>query len=228
MPVRFEDKTVNYRIKTKGQSVSGRTNEMTWSLMKDRYVVIRNFIPEDIIEMALDMWRADEQFGGAYTEREVKDITYKNPEESIGKSKGGYCTTWGIALHGYIHNKLKDYIDMDLRETYSYTRKYERGAYLGSHTDRPSCEVSVTMNIDSIVDWPIQLQDLEGNRQKVVTPIGHGLAYSGIEVPHWRTPLKAKEGTKHMQSFFHYVRKNGKYADYAFDKNAKCYHLLTT
>ena len=104
MPVRFEDKTINYRIKTKGQSVSGRTNELTWSLMKDRYVIIRNFIPEDIIDMTLDMWRADEQFGGAYTSQELKDITYKNPEESIGKSKGGYCTPWGIALHGYIHN----------------------------------------------------------------------------------------------------------------------------
>ena len=34
---------------------------------------------------------------------------------------------------------------MDLRETYSYTRKYDRGAYLRAHTDRPSCEISATV-----------------------------------------------------------------------------------
>ncbi len=230
MPVQFEDKTVNYRIKTKGQSVSGRTNEMTWSLMKDRYVVIRNFIPEDIIEMALDMWRADEQFGNAYTEQEVKDITYKNPEDSIGKSKGGYCTPWGIALHGYIHNKLKDYIDMDLRETYSYTRKYERGAYLGSHTDRPSCEISATLCLDYQTDdntpWKIWLrndknyagvnaeivknetQDLtqrertkHGCKSVSLEP-GDILLYQGPNIPHWRDHLLGDESYHIFVHFF--------------------------
>ena len=41
---------------------------------------------------------------------------------------------------------------MDLRETYSYTSKYVRGAYLGSHTDRPSCEISATLCLDYLTD----------------------------------------------------------------------------
>ena len=167
MPVPFDAKTVEYSIPTgednrsytpekkesvKTGKVRGKTNPATWKFMKERYVVLKDFLPKDMIRFAMDMWRADEECEDGYTNRETHDITYKNPMSSRGTSKGGYCTPWGIALHGYIHNKLKDYIDMDLRETYSYTRKYERGAYLGSHTDRPSCEVSATLCLDYMTD----------------------------------------------------------------------------
>tara|TARA_Y100001970_G_scaffold266758_1_gene355816 strand:+ start:571 stop:1149 length:579 start_codon:yes stop_codon:yes gene_type:complete len=153
-------------------------------------------------------------------------IPHDDPER--GRVMTCYAPPSSAFIVKRLHPILERIVGEELIPTYWFCTTYWNKGFMARHTDRPSCEVSVTMNIDSIVDWPIQLQDLEGNRQKVVTPIGHGLAYSGIEVPHWRTPLKAKEGTKHMQSFFHYVRKNGKYADYAFDKNAKCYHLLTT
>ena len=138
MPVPFDAKTIEYYITDEGRKVRGRTNPETWQLVKNRYVVLRDFLPKEMIRFAMDIWKADEENGNLYTHIEEKDITYKNPESSKGKSKGGYCTPWGVALHGFIHNKLKDYIDLDLRETYSYTRRYERGAYLGSHTDRPS------------------------------------------------------------------------------------------
>ena len=163
MPVPFDAKTIEYYITDEGRKVRGRTNPETWKLVKDRYVVLKDFLPKEIIRFAMDIWKADEENGGLYTNQEVKDITYKNPQSSIGKSKGGYCTPWGVALHGFIHNKLKDYIDLDLRETYSYTRRYERGAYLGSHTDRPSCEISATLCLDYQTDdnkpWKIWVRN---------------------------------------------------------------------
>ena len=228
MPVPFNEKTVNYRIERNDQKISGRTNPLTWSLMKDRYVVLRDFLPREIIDMAMDMWRADE-YTGAYTHQENKDITYKNPSESIGKSQGGYCTPWGIALHGYIHNKLKDYIDMDLRETYSYTRKYERGAYLGSHTDRPSCEISATLCLEYQTDdntpWKIWVRNdknyagIEAEKVKnesqdipqrertkhgcktVSLETGDILLYQGPNIPHWRDYLLG-EASYHL--FVHF------------------------
>jgi hypothetical protein len=229
MPVPFDEKTVNYRVKSNEQLISGRTNPLTWSLMKDRYVVLRDFLPKEIIDMAMDMWHADE-YTGAYTHQENKDITYKNPSESIGKSQGGYCTPWGIALHGYIHNKLKDYIDMDLRETYSYTRKYERGAYLGSHTDRPSCEISATLCLEYQTDdntpWKIwvrndksyagieaeqvknESQDIphrlrkENNCTSVALEPGDILVYQGPNIPHWRDYLLGEESYHLFVHFF--------------------------
>ena len=111
MPVPFDNKTIEYYITDnvidvpeplKQQKIRGRTNPETWQLVKNRYVVLRDFLPKDIIRMAMDMWKADEHAGEMYINQENRDITYKNPESSIGKSKGGYCTPWGIALHGSV------------------------------------------------------------------------------------------------------------------------------
>ena len=48
-----------------------------------------------------------------------------------------------------------------------------------------------------------------------------------LKVPHWRDPLETHENDIFMQLFLHYVRKNGPYSGYAYDKNQKCYDLLT-
>ena len=49
-------------------------------------------------------------------------------------------------------DKLRGVLDIDIRETYSYTRKYDRGAYLSSHRDRPACEISTTVCLDYQTD----------------------------------------------------------------------------
>ena len=240
MPVPFEDKTVKYKMydRVAKKWLTGSTNKHTWQFMKNKYVVFRDFLPKEMIQMSMDMWKTDELGEGFYTKQENRDITYKNPMSSIGKSKGGYCTPWGVALHGFIHNKLKDYIDMDLRETYSYTRKYERGAYLGTHTDRPSCEVSATLCLDYQTDdntpWKIwvrndknyagvdaeiiknESQDLPQRlREKyschsVSLEPGDILLYQGPNIPHWRDYLLG-EYSYHL--FVHFFNADSKMID---------------
>jgi hypothetical protein len=246
MPVPFEKRTIEYQfidnhvnnengrrgepkqVKS-NKKVFGRTNSETWQFMKNRFVVIRNFLPEEMITFALDVWKAQDEAGGI-TEQENRDITYKNPIDSIGKSEGKYCSPQGIALSHYIHKKLDDYIDMDLRETYSYTRKYVRGAYLGSHTDRPSCEVSATLCLDYQTDdgspWTIWVRndrnyagvDAEvcknesqdySHRDRVKNgciPVelepGDILLYQGPNIPHWRDYLL---GDYSYHIFTHFV-----------------------
>ena len=221
MPVPFDKKTVKYkRLDHDGRKdMHGSTNPETWAFMKNRYVVFRKFIDKDIIDMVMDMWRSVEQHPnpGDLLKHETKDITYKNPESSIGKSKGGYCTPWGNALHNWVHKKLDDHFDMDLGMTYSYSRKYDRGAYLGTHVDRPSCEVSATLCLDYVTDdetpWPIwvkndgnylcaeaekiknesqdlsQRQRLKNGCKKVLLEPGDLLMYQGPNIPHWRDYL---------------------------------------
>ena len=57
MPVPFENRTVHF---VNEDGVSGKTNPETWSLMKDRFVLLRNFIPKEIINMTLDSWKTVE------------------------------------------------------------------------------------------------------------------------------------------------------------------------
>ena len=146
------------------------------------------------------------------------------------KERGRVMCCYAPPSSAYVVHRVKPILENLLGEelipSYWFTTTYHNKGFMTRHTDRPSCEVSVTMNISGTVDWPIQLQDLQGKKRKVVTPIGHGLAYLGIKVPHWRAPLRCKESDQFMQLFLHYVRKNGPCADYAYDKNQKCFDLL--
>ena len=223
MPVPYNEKKIEYirqqESEEKGKKIRGYTNKETWALWKNRYVVLKNFIPKDIIEMTLNTWQSVEMHrnSGDILKHETKDITYKNPESSIGRSKGGYCTPWGNALHKYVHDKLDDVIDMELGMTYSYTRRYDRGAYLGSHVDRPSCEISATLCLsyqtDDNTPWPIWVRNdqnyfsataeriknesqdltqrdrLKNGCKKVLLEPGDLLLYQGPNIPHWRDYL---------------------------------------
>jgi hypothetical protein len=42
---------------------------------------------------------------------------------------------------------MKERTGLDLIPTYSYARVYEKGAILKRHKDRPSCEISTTLNL---------------------------------------------------------------------------------
>ena len=80
------------------------------------------------------------------------DIIPDSPEDTMFKSNGMWNSPFGVTLHHWIWKELKNHIDMDLGETYSYTRKYHRGAYLKAHADRPSCEISGTLCLDYKTD----------------------------------------------------------------------------
>ena len=100
---------------------------------------------------------------------------------------------------------------LSLLPTYSFWRMYTRFADLKKHTDRPSCEISATIQISSDgAEWPVYM---DGN--KFILENGQALIYLGEEVEHWREEFK---GDYHAQCFLHYVKSDGKYTDFKFDK----------
>ena len=175
------------------------------------------------------------------TKEEAIQIKYKNLMGAIGDLGGlktHYDSERGNILSCYappacsfvmkrIQPVLEELLGEELIPSYWFSTTYHNKGWMNCHTDRPSCEISVTMNICGDAAWPIKLKDLEGNKQAVVTPVGHGVAYLGTIVHHWRSPLRTHDNDRFMQLFLHFVRKNGQYAEYAYDKNQKCYDLLT-
>ena len=94
--VLFEEMTVDYinmteepHNKIEGKHLTGRTNPETWSLMKDRFVVLRNFIPESITNMALDAWKTIES-----DDRYFKVC----PRGSASKGRSGICESSNFLL----------------------------------------------------------------------------------------------------------------------------------
>jgi hypothetical protein len=99
--------------------------------------------------------------------------------------------------------------------TYSYFRVYHRGDRLARHSDRPACEISLTLNLgyDAPSAWPIFVQTGRGPAQIDLEP-GDALLYRGIEREHWREQF---EGAHSAQVFLHYVNQNGPHTDRRFD-----------
>ena len=104
-----------------------------------------------------------------------------------------------------------------LEPTYSFSRVYQEGEELTPHTDRPSCEISVTINVACTGDtWPIWMQYKGNDPVKCMLSPGDAVIYKGCEVTHWRRSLP--KGQINVQFMLHYVAKNGPYAEYKFDK----------
>jgi len=102
--------------------------------------------------------------------------------------------------------------------TCSYFRVYKHGDTLAKHTDRPSCEISVTLclGFEQEEPWPIWIEGPRGASSIKQRP-GNALLYRGIESPHWR---EAFHGERLAQVFLHYVDQNGPHAEWKFDKRA--------
>tara|TARA_R100001129_G_scaffold163461_1_gene129039 strand:+ start:263 stop:916 length:654 start_codon:yes stop_codon:yes gene_type:complete len=121
--------------------------------------------------------------------------------------------------------KMQKETGLELIPTYSYARIYKCGDILKRHKDRPSCEISTTLNLGGD-PWPIFI---DGTGQdtvideyknihkpnapkgtKVLLDVGDMLVYSGCDLEHWREPFK---GNICGQVFLHYNHVNGKFAN---------------
>ena len=113
---------------------------------------------------------------------------------------------------------------LQLVPTYSYARLYKNGDILRRHKDRPSCEISTTLNLGG-APWPIFIDgtgsdnvvDEYRNIHKPGAPKGievnlkpgDMLIYSGCELEHWREPF---QGQLCGQVFLHYNHADGQFA----------------
>jgi len=107
---------------------------------------------------------------------------------------------------------MKQHTNLDLIPTYSYARAYKKGDELKRHKDRPSCEISTTINLGGD-PWPIFIEPSgETGKEgiKVLLEVGDMLVYSGCELEHWREPF---DGNICGQVFLHYNHVNGPFAD---------------
>ena len=113
---------------------------------------------------------------------------------------------------------IEKYTDLELFPTYSYYRVYRKGHALKIHKDRPSCEISATLCFGTSNpnnSWPIVM----ANTPVSQTP-GDAVIYRGCDLEHYRDPFDSDDDDWHVQGFFHYVDKNGPYADWKYDKRS--------
>jgi len=182
------------------------------SFSKNGYEVVRNIISKQLLQnlkIEFEMLRDTEFF-----------ITGKKDKYAFGddqspNSFSAYCALCFDSLSLNLNDLMNEITGVTLYPTYTYARIYYEGAILDPHTDRPSCEYSTTICIDSTDLWDFFIEDRNGEVNKIKLNPGDMCVYSGPELKHWREPYT---GEQHMQCFLHYVNSEGPYSNLKFGK----------
>lgn len=170
-------------------------------IKEQKYIFIKKFLIEEELAM-LQPWCKQQalssivnDFQSPYSPSFYEDTLLKNL--LLSKKK-----------------KVEEISGLTLHETYVFWRAYIHGAMLKDHVDRPSCEISLTVNIDSCgTKWPIHMDN-----NWIDMDIGDAVMYLGCDITHGR---KLFEGVYCAQAFLHYVDADGLFKDFKGDKYVK-------
>ena len=179
-----------------------------------------------------------------YRSKKLDDVEYIEEESQV---EGSFARNWHPQyrkIHSDIRLKIEKQIGRKLYNTYYYDRFYFPGQELKKHTDRPACEISISVHISTNLEeyWPIfiktpyvfaesqectKVKKLINTGDIVAVNLnpGDGVLYKGCERPHWRDKMPGTfemmsggEELYYHQIFFHYVLQDGIRAHHAWDK----------
>ena len=198
------------------------------SFKKNKYQVIRNAISKELANLAYtylqisaeaDHWMITNQ-----VTHEKNPLVGNFKDRQVPGSYAKYADRLMETLLVKVIPIMKAKTELNLIPTYSYTRLYRKGNILKRHKDRPSCEISTTLNLGGD-NWDIFLDPTGTNNVideyknihkpnapkgiKISLKPGDMLIYSGCELEHWREPF---QGNLCGQVFLHYNHANGPYA----------------
>ena len=198
------------------------------SFKKNKYQVIRGAISKELanfgftylqISAEADWWMIN------------NNVTHKrNPlvgnfeDKQVPNSYAKYADRVMETLLVGTINTMQKKTGLKLVPTYSYTRLYRTGNILNRHKDRPSCEISTTLNLGGD-PWPIYIDPTGADNviheyKGIMKPgapkgvevnlkPGDMLIYSGCDLEHWREPF---QGKLCGQVFLHYNHADGRFA----------------
>ena len=165
------------------------------------YKVIKNFLTKEEIDLLTHYTRMKHRVN-------FTDFEFVQSDQGDTMYYGDPATD---SLMVNKHKLMEKETGLQLLPTYSFWRMYSYLADLKKHTDRPACEISVTVKINSCgVKWPIFIGGTEIDLEN-----GDGVIYKGCDVEHWREEF---QGDWHAQTFLHYVNKNGPHKEWHKDK----------
>jgi hypothetical protein len=182
-------------------------NDASADFERNRYVVLRSILKKSSVKRFYDYVCKAVDAG---TEGLVDSLLPETPF-----SYGDFITD---ALMASLLPRIEEASGLALFPTYSYCRVYKNGDVLRRHTDRPACELSLSLCLGFAPNqpWPLWIETPRGASSIILNP-GDAVLYRGTECPHWRDVFS---GEHQAQLFLHYVNRNGPNAQWKFDKRA--------
>jgi hypothetical protein len=177
---------------------------MQLEIIQNNYVLIPGFITQD---KAADL---AEQFQEHCKKFKTKDAS--DPSLHIGSA-----LNWLPFIKVLVEKtpEISNVVGEAVLPTYTYARWQTTGQELPRHRDRPSCEISLSVNLKKDKDWDIWIQKPTGEEVSINLNPGDAVLYLGCQADHWRNKF---EGNEHIQLFLHYVRADGPKSWAFFDK----------
>lgn len=195
--------------------------------LKDGYATIRDLVPPEVAanlfkQLQIDLANSGKSFQTfAQTQPLSKQVT-------IDISGHFYrpLTTflWGLTPI------IGELTGADLLPSYDYFRIYQKDDICRVHSDRPSCEhsVSLTLAYSDGLPWPLQVGSARVTSEEpcvedfgdepftsVEMQPGDAVLYRGIDLRHGRTQPNPNRWSAHL--FLFWVERNGQFAQHAFD-----------
>jgi len=176
-----------------------------------KYQVVKNVISKDVAKLATQALLFSEA-----------DYIAKNKTINFdGQVKGMqmfYAHSVTESLMVLLLPKMEKIVVEKLTPTYSYARVYRNGSVLKEHIDRPSCEVSISIQLAAVGvknknGWGITMGE-----ETLYLSDCDAVIYNGIKVLHKRDELFCEPNGFQVQVFCHYVKTNGRFSRFAYDK----------
>ena len=178
---------------------------------KDNYIVIKKFISEELAFFLFSyLFMKRNVYGTLIKEKIIPPFVHyfgTYSDKQVPNTYSHYCDIAMDNLLFLTKEKVEKIMNVKLIETYSYCRIYKKGDVLRRHKDRPSCQLSATVNLGGD-SWPIYLEpsgEIGKKGVQVDLKPGDALFYKGCKVEHWREPF---EGEHCGQVFLHYNSDN--------------------
>ncbi len=176
---------------------------MNSDLLRNNYLVVPNFItPEHAEKLRTEFHLTDSKFKFS-----------GDPQAPNSAAVWNYLPALELLANKTSH--VSEIVGETVLPTYVYSRIYRNGSVLTKHTDRPACEVSMTLHLGGDKPWAIWIETPEREKRCVSLNPGDAMLYLGCIAPHWRDKF---DGEHYTQFFLHYVRSRGYCGEAYFDR----------
>jgi hypothetical protein len=194
---------------------------------KDGYATIRGLIPPEVAANLLKQLQIDLAAAGKSFETFVQTQPLsKQPTIEIPGHFYRPLTTflWGLTPI------IGELTGADVLPSYDYFRIYQQNDVCRVHSDRPSCEhsVSLTLAYSDNIPWPLEVGTVRVSEEgpayedfgdepysAVAMEPGDAVLYRGIDLRHGRTTPNPNAWSAHV--FLFWVERDGKFSQHAFD-----------
>lgn len=147
----------------------------------------------------------------------------------------GFRLPSAMTFHWGMTSRVSEIAERPLLPTYAYFRAYLKGDRCLIHSDRPSCEHSLSLSLGFSDDemWPLEIGNQFRSEEEArdipkaddfgdepysgleLNP-GDGMFYKGINYRHGRQVPNPNRWSAHL--FLHWVDAEGPYKEFSFDR----------